>query len=64
MYYRLGSRAAEWQCLMENVDDSWISSIKPVRIPPSLYGNHLPYMVKAPALFGNRLPYGNTFPIW
>eukprot|EP00316_Scyphosphaera_apsteinii_P000206 CAMPEP_0119329412 /NCGR_PEP_ID=MMETSP1333-20130426/75747_1 /TAXON_ID=418940 /ORGANISM="Scyphosphaera apsteinii, Strain RCC1455" /LENGTH=1456 /DNA_ID=CAMNT_0007338521 /DNA_START=106 /DNA_END=4476 /DNA_ORIENTATION=- len=29
-YYRLGSRAAEWQCMIEGVDDSWISSIKPV----------------------------------
>ena len=31
VYYRLGPRAADWHCtLSENLDDSWISSIKPV----------------------------------
>jgi len=29
-YYRLGGRSADWQCMLESVDDSWISSIKPV----------------------------------
>ena len=30
LYHRLGGRAAEWGCMFDNLDDSWIGSIKPV----------------------------------
>ena len=30
LYHRLGGRGAEWGCMLQEFDDSWIGSIKPV----------------------------------